>query len=83
MKAYHIGLEDAGKRPYGYTQKPGLLIVHAEKSIDNLPPYLWEYLGIRETTKKALKERIMGNISGFLAMIKENTGKQFTAVKVV
>lgn len=82
MRTYHIGFEDAGKRPYGYNQKPGLLIVHAVKNINSLPPYLWQYHGQRETTKKALRARITGNIGGFLDMVEQTTGKRFTAVKI-
>ena len=55
-KTYHIGLEDAGKRPYGYNQRPGLLIIHAVRNID-----LWQYHGERETTKAGLKARVAQN----------------------
>ncbi len=82
MKSYHIGYEDAGKRPFGYSQKPGLLIIHACKEIDSLPPYLWRYLGVRETTKKTLRERIMVNIQGFLDHIERTEGVKFTAIEI-
>ena len=74
MKQYYIGFEDAGKRPYGYPQEPGLLIIHAVKNVDYLPPYLWKYFGLRQTTKKRLKETAREILRAY---------KQFDRVKVV
>lgn len=82
MKQYHIGYEDAGKRPFGYQQKPGLLIIHAVKNIDYLPPYLWKYIGIRETTKKGLKERLQADFPKILKQINTENNTNFTAITI-
>jgi len=82
MKTYYIGLEDAGRRPYGYKQQPGLLIVHAVTDRDHLPPYLWVYIGKRKTTKVGLSQHIGENVSGFFRMIERRYGQKFNAVQV-
>ena len=82
MKTRFVAFEDAGCRPYGYPQRPGLLIVHVSTSRDNCPAYVWNWIGERETTKTGLKHRIQADIPGFLAMVERVYGRKFTAVRV-
>ena len=82
MKTWFIALEDAGRRPYGYKQNPGLLVVHAVKDKGFLPPYIWIYEGERQTSKTALKRRIMADIGGFMAWVNAHYDRKFTAVEV-
>ena len=82
-KPYHIGFVDAGKMPYGYKQRPGHLEIHAVTNKDLLPTDLWRYEGERQTTKKALRERLRLDTPGFLAELHKQTGKKFTSVVVI
>ena len=67
--------------PYGYRQRPGLLIIQASAEPDALSPDLWQYEGRRVTTKKALKA-LARNPSEFLAVVKATYGREFSRVSV-
>jgi len=84
MKTYHIGLVDAARTPFGYGKTPGLAEFHACRNIDYLPPYILEYLGERETTKTALRQRMALNAAAVLADLNTRyPNRNFTKVKVV
>lgn len=80
-RTYYIGLIDGGKMPYGYRQRPGLLIIQASAELDALSPDLWQYEGQRVTTKKALKA-LARNPSEFLAAINAVYSREFSQVSV-
>lgn len=63
-KQYHIGFT----KPtiYGYAGREDTLIVEVKRTKDELSCSLCEYVGLRETTKKALKERITQSKDRFL-----------------
>jgi len=74
-RQYHIGL-----RPESYARKPykGKLIIEARRCIDYLDCELWEYMGLREITKKQLRE----NRFDIMRWVNREYQTNFTKVEV-
>ena len=75
---YHIGLmvdwhkQDRSK-PLG-----GRLTIEARRNVDYLSCELWRYEGVRETTKRQLRQ----NAQGIMTWVNGRFGTEFTSVVV-
>jgi len=72
MRTYHIGF----LAPKG--TKGDTLVIQAREDIDCLSPRLWQYLGKRETTKRAL----YAARHDILTLVNNQCGTSFTRVRV-
>jgi len=80
IKYNHIGLVKASGE-YQFLdnyQKESIVIVQVEKNKDNLSPELWQYLGLRPTTK--LKLMIVRH--ELLKAINEVFGTDFKTIRI-
>lgn len=79
---YHVALiKGTGRTAYwGNGHKADTVIVQARRNIDYLDCEIWQYMGERETTKVALRARIMGDKARFLSDLNRRHGTHFTRV---
>lgn len=56
MPKYYIALIDNNNLPFGYGTPANTVTVQLRVSANSLAPYAWQYVGLRTTTKKALKK---------------------------
>jgi len=57
MKTYHVGLiKGTSGQCWDNGHRPSTVIVQLRRSIDDLSPDLWCYMGEHETTKKRLRK---------------------------
>jgi len=68
-RQYHVGTVKGPKNT---------LIIQARRDVDFLSCECWEYFGVRETTKKALKEKA----KEFMAYVNAKEGTNFRRVVV-
>ena len=68
MKAYHIGT----------TQKGSTVTFHLRDNVDYLSCELYEYYGVRETTKARLKSMKKELLKAY----NQEKGKNFTKIKI-
>ena len=77
-----IGLEDAGRRPHGYRQRPGVLVVHVVSVREDLPKHTFQFLGRFNITRAEVAAQVESRPAAVLSYVSRHFGREFSAVVV-
>ena len=77
-----IGLEDAGRRPFGYRQRPGVLVVHVVTVREDLPKHAFQFLGQFNITRAEIVAQVHSRPEAVLSYVSQHFGREFSAVVV-